>query len=74
MPEQRPVFFGRSTSQMASIALDAMEDVVADLAKAGIAVCGLHQGRIQHLFPSDPLIQAVINRSEQRKQQASGSI
>lgn len=73
MSEQRPVFFGRSTSQMASLAREAMEDAVAELANAGIHVCGLHQGRVQHLLPSDPLIQAVIRRSEQRNHQAPSS-
>ncbi len=73
MSEQRPIFFGKSTSQMASLAREAMEDAVADAAKAGISVCGLHQGRIQHLPPSDPLIQAVIRRSEQRNHQGPDS-
>lgn len=68
MLAQRPIFFGRTTSQMAAVAREAMEDAVTETAKAGIPVCGLHQGRVQHLLPSDPLIQAVVARSEQRTQ------
>lgn len=64
---QRPIFFGFTTTQMACIAREAMEDAVAETANAGVALTGMVDGRIQTLAPSDPRIQSVVTLVHLRK-------